>query len=193
MTQNEQHLWDSSHRFYGGENRTQEFASWAEFQEIWPINPDYNHLYRWDWATVTYVDGRVGHKLFLYFVLPRKNDTMGYRITVTPDDEPSVRAWLTQKARHVADMWAPVSAIATEEGVAELPTARQHVFAVDALGDEEVADSVVGDPRTWKTLLDATRRYLLALDGESSPEKIRERRDALATGYTYLVNQLADY
>ncbi len=41
--------------------------------------------------------------------MPRKSQCMSYEIPVTEADEPAVRAWLQERTRNLAALWAPIA------------------------------------------------------------------------------------
>ncbi|MEU7631788.1 hypothetical protein AB0C34_17625 [Nocardia sp. NPDC049220] len=118
---NEPHLWDHEHPYYshlghrhvspadGGNH--EDFDSWADFLEArGDEDPDYNLLVRWDWikpepewAEPDYTD-----ELSLFYVLQREGDYWSVTVTVTENDEPAIRKWLTQRATHLAHIWTPL-------------------------------------------------------------------------------------
>lgn len=73
-------------------------------------DPDYNLLYRWDWARGTDEGLKRGeHELRLYFMLQRKARPQSVYVKIRRDDEPEIRAWLWTRFLHLARMWGPLS------------------------------------------------------------------------------------
>ena len=114
----EQHLWDITHPYYGAEGNVFESPSWAAFIADGgdDIDPDYNHLYRWDWHRPNPEWGVTTDRLSLHFVMQRKSDCYSCVIAVTEADEPAIRAWLADKAQHVAVLWSPMRIPETDRG-----------------------------------------------------------------------------
>ena len=127
----QKHLWEYDHPYYCNEgnylaspvrdaelNCWQEYESWQDFYDDWgDTDPDLNLLFRWDWKAwhlewpEDYPDeeGRTEqHQLLLYFMLQRKAFNKSIYVTLTADDEPAVRKWLTQRARTMAAIWSPL-------------------------------------------------------------------------------------
>ncbi|MFJ9448195.1 hypothetical protein ACIRRH_41225 [Kitasatospora sp. NPDC101235] len=105
-----QHLWDIDHPYYGAEGYPNECESWQEFAtNIAPhLDPDLNHLYRWDWHTPGHHHWEGEETLELFFIMPRKSSCMSYSIPVAETDEPAVREYLASMTRHIAALWAPI-------------------------------------------------------------------------------------
>ena len=110
-------LWDADHPYYATEGnfykRGEHFTaeSWAEFMEkMGDSDHDQDLLYRWDWQTA-----RRGDVLQLFFMGQRKARAWSYAVEVTRSDAPAVRAWLTERAKTMTAIWAPIS-LAAEEG-----------------------------------------------------------------------------
>lgn len=122
-------LWDSTHpyycqegNFYVGGLRWHEvhetFDSWADFHEAWgDADDDYNLVFRWDWDIPDPADYDIepdmGDEmpktmLKVYWVLQRKAILRSTFCVVTPDDEPAVRAWLTERAKKIVAIWSPI-------------------------------------------------------------------------------------
>lgn len=129
-------LWEPDHPYRAEEgnyrcprNRRdevhQEHDSWAEFAytstdwmdpkgTYFDSDPDYNLLYRWDWHIPDPADYEPGEEipgqtLRLYFILQRKADCRSVFVhNVTAEDEPAVRAWLTERAKTIRAIWAPI-------------------------------------------------------------------------------------
>jgi hypothetical protein len=121
-----EHLWEVEHDYYGPEgsywaNQAQQgpyinrFESWADFAEegMHSAPPGLNFLYRWDWHAwhleypKDYPDGKLGHELELFWMMPRKGIMARSSISVTEADEPAVWVWLTKHADYMRGMWAP--------------------------------------------------------------------------------------
>lgn len=136
-----EHLWEFDHPYYANKGNFransrlhpevhQEHESWAEFAVSKPwdddsgtyfnSDPDYNLLYRWDWDVPDPADYEgeeaPGQTLKLYFVLQRKADLRSTFINnVTAEDEPAIRAWLTERSTTVRAIWAPIIESAGEQ------------------------------------------------------------------------------
>lgn len=119
-------LWEVKHPYYcsdtnyyvsGLENPPgghHEFGSWAEFD--WKdSDADLNLLVRWDWMVpdpADYGDEPVpGERLHLYWLLQRKGNFMVTSFPVQRDEEPEIRAWLAERAKTIAAIWAPVAVV----------------------------------------------------------------------------------
>lgn len=122
------HLWEYDHPYYceqgnylaspakhGYLDVDQNYATWADFMEDWGnTDPDLNLVFRWDWHAwhiefpEDYPDGAEKHQLDLFFMLQRKAFNKSVSITVTEDDEPAVRAWLTRRAQAMVALWEPL-------------------------------------------------------------------------------------
>jgi hypothetical protein len=108
----EKHLWEYDHPYYCNdynfrarrdEGGHEDFESWADFIATWgDSDPELNLVFRWDWM-------KPGDKLYLFVVLQRKGDFWALEINVTDDDEPAVRAWLAERAKHLAAVWEPIT------------------------------------------------------------------------------------
>lgn len=70
-------------------------------------DPDLNLVFRWDWKRD---EGEAPEpdKLCVYWVLQRKAGMRSTECVVTEDDEPAVLAWLTERAKTIAAIWAPI-------------------------------------------------------------------------------------
>ncbi|MCW2132904.1 hypothetical protein [Arthrobacter sp. VKM Ac-2550] len=121
-------LWEHEHDFYGPEgsfwgNGMQQspyinrFDSWAGFVDGDSMHGaimGLNFLYRWDWHAwhidypEDYPDGKEGHELELFWMMPRKGIMARSVIAVTPNEEDAVRAWLLPHAEYMRKMWAPL-------------------------------------------------------------------------------------
>lgn len=111
----EKHLWEPVHsyycnpeNYYAGRSDRSFFKDWASFLEEWEnADFDYNLLFRWDW------DEKEG-TLTLFWMGQRKGLFQSTKIVeVTREDEPSVRAWLEKRWKHLASLWAPLSGVET--------------------------------------------------------------------------------
>lgn len=105
LVEAERPLREFRHPYYGAEGYTEKYASWSEFmlKGAPDRDPDMNLLYRWDWTTG---DGR--EELVLFYVLPRKSTFGNVRITVRPEDDAEIRAWLLTKLEYLLTLWAPL-------------------------------------------------------------------------------------
>ena len=119
------HLWEAQHPYYATEGNyysndcIARFDSWDEFKTdgSWDSDEDMNLVYRWDWtkpdpADYNGVDGDVMPEtdtLNIFFVGQRKAIHRSEHITITEADEPEVRAWLTERAKTIAAIWAPIT------------------------------------------------------------------------------------
>jgi hypothetical protein len=125
------HLWEIDHPYYctegcyyvGSDKYADvhaDWASWADFKEAWgKSDPDYNLLFRWDWARTDPSDYEYeveedpafempGDNLQLFYFLQRKAKPFSHHINVTEDDEEDIREWLTNKADHMRKLWEPL-------------------------------------------------------------------------------------
>lgn len=122
------HLWEVEHDYYGPEgcfwaNHEQQgpyinrFESWADFEQEEGMHSaleGLNLLYRWDWHAWhleypdDYPDGKEGHELELFWMMPRKGIMARSVIQVVPADEDAVRTWLTKHAFYMQELWAPI-------------------------------------------------------------------------------------
>ena len=79
-----------------------------------------NMLYRWDWHAWhleypnDHPNGSESHELELFWMMPRKGIMARDTITVTPADEPAVRAWLEPHWQYMRDLWEPLASTPTE-------------------------------------------------------------------------------
>jgi hypothetical protein len=138
MTEQQPHLWEAEHDYYGPERSywgngadqapyNNSFDSWADFAEEGSMHSaieGLNFLYRWDWDAwhlqypEDYPDGEESHQLRLYWMMPRKGIMATSSIKVTPADEDAVREWLKPHAAYMQKLWAPlISAPANTEAV----------------------------------------------------------------------------
>lgn len=106
------HLWEYDHPYYCNEGNYYSnechhtFCSWEDFYVGWgDSDMDMNLVFRWDWT----IDEETGeHSLFVGFMGQRKGRYQSCRVTVVPEDEDTVRAWLTVRAKHMVAVWAPL-------------------------------------------------------------------------------------
>lgn len=125
---NETHLWDVEHPFYHHPGNglhspidhpnfeaRQSFDSWNEFYEHATTtglqDPELNLIYRWDWFSPDPTDLEPGESpdtLLLYIMQQRKAVNYSCEIAVTRDDEPAITTWLTERAKAVRSIWAPL-------------------------------------------------------------------------------------
>jgi hypothetical protein len=129
------HLWEVDHPYYATEGNYRcpgtrwdevhfEFDTWQEFYEEWgDSDPDMNLVYRWDWKVYDPADYSPeddeevpAPELLVFFVMQRKADHRSAAVKIREEDEPAVRAWLTERARTIAAIWAPIlPPVPTEE------------------------------------------------------------------------------
>jgi len=117
------HLWEIDHPYYATTGNYYapphechtEFSSWRSFTGSTFCHGDrsLNLLYRWDWYSPTRdPDPDLRHDgvdyLSLYFILQRKAIACSVNIRVNDEDEPDVRAWLTDCAATLAAIWEPI-------------------------------------------------------------------------------------
>jgi len=129
------HLWEYGHPYYRSEGNFfasgydfhkvhTEHDSWQSFVDdgFFDSDPELNLLFRWDWKAwhlefpEDFPDeqGRSEHhQLQLFFVLQRKANLHSSHVTVTPEDEPAVREWLTRRSAAIRDVWAPFIEVAS--------------------------------------------------------------------------------
>jgi hypothetical protein len=122
----ETHLWEPEHPYYCNEGcyyatgHHHVYPTWAAFVAdgdlLYDGDHDLNLLFRWDWMRPDpndYVEGeemRRDDSLQLFYVIQRKAFTLSVEIgVVTAVDEPAVRAWLTERAKTVTALWAPLN------------------------------------------------------------------------------------
>jgi len=121
------HLWEYDHPFYCAEGNYYasgdqwdevytSYDSWADFMAEWgDTDPDLNLVFRWDWIKSDDYEPDDGaicvpeDKLFIFWVLQRKALLRTTVCAVTAADEPSVRAWLADRAKAIAAIWEPIS------------------------------------------------------------------------------------
>jgi hypothetical protein len=72
-------------------------------------DPDYNLLFRWDWARPDAEAERDHDELRLFFFHQRKGRWCAHFVRVSEADEPAVRAWLAERWAHLQRLWAPVA------------------------------------------------------------------------------------
>lgn len=127
MSDDVKHLWEYDHPYYCNEGNYlaspvrdanldvwEQHDSWASFYEAWgDSDPDVNLVFRWDWHAwhlefpEDYPDTEK-HELQIFFMLQRKAFNKSVTVAVTPDDEPAVREWLTERATTVRAIWEPL-------------------------------------------------------------------------------------
>jgi len=125
----ETHLWEPEHDYYGPEAPffgqpddyrpyIQRFNSWAEFadgESMYGAPEGMNFLYRWDWHAwhiefpEDYPDGETRWEFEAFWMMPRKGIMARSVVTVTPEDEPAVRAWLAPHWAYMRALWAPLT------------------------------------------------------------------------------------
>lgn len=121
------HLWEIDHPYYGPEGnyyansyQTAEwkhsFDNWGEFlkEDMSELDFDMNFLFRWDWQVPDpddYEDGEdiPGEYLELFWVLPRKGTFLWATITVSREDEETVREWLVPRWGYMQRMWEGIA------------------------------------------------------------------------------------
>jgi hypothetical protein len=121
----EKHLWDVEHEYSGADQNYflamnqhddyfKEWESWDEYtnsKDFATVKdmPNLNLLYRWDWVPLESEDNwRETEHLKLFWIMPRKGTIGSDTITVTKDDEPQVREFLTRRAEYLKKMWEPL-------------------------------------------------------------------------------------
>lgn len=112
------HLWEIYHPYYCAEGnhfkagQHTRFASWREFaaETLFVTGDrDLNLLFRWDWRKPGHHDWDGEEYLLLFFVIQRKGFNCSVEMPVTEADEPAVRAFLTECAQAIGDLWAPLA------------------------------------------------------------------------------------
>lgn len=121
-------LWEYEHPYFCEEGNylhsparhgyldvAEQHDSWLSFLGAWgDTDPDLNLLFRWDWHAwhlefpSDYPNGTEKHELHLFFMLQRKAFNKSVSVDVTADDEPAVRAWLTNRAKTITQIWEPL-------------------------------------------------------------------------------------
>jgi len=118
------HLWEYHHPYYCNpatwhdRGYHAEYESWAEFTEgdgwiAFGGDRDQNFLIRWDWKSPSrhpnpeYREADAPDVLELFFVAQRKGFLFSNFVTVTDEDEPAVRAFLTECAATMRQTWEP--------------------------------------------------------------------------------------
>lgn len=93
--------------------------SWAEFlDDLGMWDEDGRVVFRWDWYRYDPADlepGDPAEVLHVFWVGQVTAERWSDHITVTADDEPAVRAWLTARYSYLMRLWAPL-------GTATIPT-----------------------------------------------------------------------
>jgi hypothetical protein len=111
------HLWEVDHPYYcqeGNYFKTRQhtrFQSWTYFVEntaFVTADRDQNFLIRWDWRKPGFHDWDGPEYLLLFFVLQRKAILCSVEMPVTEEDEPTVRAFLTECAQTMRATWEPL-------------------------------------------------------------------------------------
>lgn len=98
----------------GDQRLHDDYDSWEQFKEdseiLHSADRELNLLIRWGWYAPDDADdiGYPDHRLHLHFLLQRKAILRSDYITVTTDEEPEIRAWLTSCATHIAAIWQPL-------------------------------------------------------------------------------------
>lgn len=119
----EMKLWEAAHPFYAQEGNYYnndchyEHESWEAFYEdMGNSDPDMNLVYRWDWNIPNTPDPRddEGEEMlpetFSVFVVgQRKARLTSHEFPVKREDEPAIRAWLTERAKTITAIWAPIN------------------------------------------------------------------------------------
>lgn len=104
-------LWEAHHDYYCSAQDSETFESWAEFlDEYGDADKDYNLVFRWDWNTQddeleTLSDDE--QLLSIFVMQQRKGNVWQMNITVSRDDEPSIREWLQTRWEHLQNLWSP--------------------------------------------------------------------------------------
>jgi len=112
-------LWETDHPYYAQtgnfyvapadeerEGIHRKYSSWQEFFEArGGSDPDCALVYRWDWCVG---EDDEPDTLDLFWIIQNSALCQSSTVAVTRDDEPAVRAWLTERARTIAAIWAPV-------------------------------------------------------------------------------------
>jgi hypothetical protein len=119
------HLWEIDHPYYcaeatwhknlDGTFNHQRWAAWAEFRDdtiFTTGDRDLNLLFRWDWQSwrrhpSPSLRADEPDELSLFFVMQRKGFLASHTIHVIDDDEPEVRAFLTDCANTMTALWEP--------------------------------------------------------------------------------------
>jgi hypothetical protein len=118
-------LWEVDHPYYCSESNYYvggladpphdhyEFTSWAEFG--WKdSDPDLNLVFRWDWYVPDPADYEGSdvemppETLTLFVMMQRKGRFVVCSMPVDRSDELAIRAWLAERAKTIAAIWAPI-------------------------------------------------------------------------------------
>lgn len=108
----EPRLWEPDHPYYCADGNFYKAGchnlcdSWQEFCDLvkgW--DPDLNLLFRWDWFVP---DDGERQTLQTFWIGQRKALQYSYECPVSSEDEPEVRAWLEERAKTIAAIWAPI-------------------------------------------------------------------------------------
>lgn len=110
------HLWEVDHPYYCNEGNffrrglAHRYDSWRELHAEWGGNdPDLNLVFRWDWKRYEADElGAESEELTIFWMLQRKGMNVSTSCPVTAEDEPSVRAWLEERAKTLRAIWAPI-------------------------------------------------------------------------------------
>jgi hypothetical protein len=117
------HLWEVDHPYYCNEGNYfkngmhEVYDSWQSFYEDWGTNdPELNLVFRWDWQRDSGEYLEEGETpgpdvLKVFWVLQRKAILRSTECVVTEEDEPAVRAWLTERSQHLASIWEPFNLV----------------------------------------------------------------------------------
>lgn len=86
---------------------SEEYRSWSEFFAEYGDRPARNSLlFRWDWRAPEH--GVMG-ELELFYVGQYKAQRWSAAVSVHPDEEPLVRAYLQPRLDYLAALWAPLT------------------------------------------------------------------------------------
>ncbi len=174
----ETHLWDVEHDYYcsGGDyfqrGMFAEYRTWGDFIAAEGENDlDMNLLFRWDWLKG---DEGVMGTLDLFFCLQRKGAQRSVRVTVHPDEESLVRAYLQPRYEHLARLWAPLAPVSAGESEDQWRTAFESLHARllrDLPGD--ASELPQPDDEFWARQLDELVTYASELYRETETEGAR--------------------
>lgn len=116
------HLWEVDHPYYCSESNYNmggydnpphgmyEFDSWEAFVAEWgDADLDMNLVFRWDWKLPETGDDETAEVLWIFWMLQRKGLFLSTAVTITPDDEPAVREWLSERFTHLLKLWEPIA------------------------------------------------------------------------------------
>lgn len=113
-------LFEADHPYYCNEGNYysndchHDYDSWGAFiEEFGDSDPDMNLVFRWDWRDGEYETPASDHKgmeyLYIYFVGQRKAALWSCRVAVRREEEPDIRAWLTERHKTIQAIWEPIS------------------------------------------------------------------------------------